>query len=81
MFSHEAVRHEMKQRYYTRMFARNISMLTQFHKTYRVDLAMSNKSRELEKVAFIAEVSIWLAGGRVSVCCKGDSKPLLYIRT
>ncbi|KAI6657090.1 hypothetical protein LOD99_15876 [Oopsacas minuta] len=75
-FSHEAVRIEMKRRGFTCKVARKIPMLTQTHKAYRVDWAKSNRCRDWEKVIFSDEMSIWLAGGRVCVWCKGDSKPV-----
>ena len=43
---------------------------------YRVVWAKSNRCRDWEKVVISNEMFIWLAGGRVCVWCKGDSKPV-----
>ena len=73
-FSHEAVRKEMKRRGFTQKVAQKIPMLKQSHKAYCVQWAKENKKTDWEKVVFSDEMSIWLAGGRICLWCKGDSK-------
>ena len=64
----------MKRRGFTRKVAQKIPMLRQSHKAYRVQWAKENKKTDWEKVVFSDEMSIWLAGGRICLWCKGDSK-------
>ncbi|KAI6657844.1 hypothetical protein LOD99_586 [Oopsacas minuta] len=70
--SHETVRKELQRRGYTHKVVRSIPILTDPHKQQRVLWAKNNKHTDWERVVFSDEMSIWLAGGRIRLWCKGD---------
>ena len=72
--SHETVRKELLRRGYRHKVVRNIPMLTDRHKQHRVSWARSNKQTDWERVVFSDEMSIWLAGGKIRLWCKGSQE-------
>lgn len=69
--SHETVRKELLRRGYRHKVARNIPMLTDRHRLQRLLWAKNNKETDWERVVFTDEMSIWLAGGKIRLWCKG----------
>ena len=72
--SHEMVRKELRRRGYRHKVARNIPMLTDRHKQQRLLWVKNNKRTDWERVVFTDDMSIWLAGGKIRLWCKGDKQ-------
>ena len=62
------------KRGYRHKVVRIVPMLTDRHKEQRVLWARNNKETDWERVVFSDEMSIWLAGGKIQLWCKGSQE-------